>query len=84
MLETSKTEMAEATVAERELAELFAHAYLASELEQNLMPSDEANRTILDHQSTDSETWKRAVHAALMGLRAAKDRGFRLTEPAST
>ncbi len=84
MLEASKTQMAEATVAERELAQVFAHAYMASELEQNLMPSDEAHRTILDHQSTQSETWERAVHGALMGLRAARERGYKLIEPSST
>ena len=84
MLESSKTEMAEATVAEREAAQIFAHAYLASELKQNLIPSDEAHRTVLEHQESASETWKRAVHAALMGLRAAEDRGYRLIAPAST
>ncbi len=84
MLESSKTDMAEATVAERQVAELFAHAYLTSELEQNLIPTDEAHRTILDHQTTESETWKRAVHAALLGLRAARERGYTLSAPPST
>jgi hypothetical protein len=84
LLEKSQSQLAEATTNERRVAEVFAHAYLASELEQNLIPADEAHETVHDHQATGSETWTRAVHAALMGLRAANERGFHLVEQTST
>ncbi len=81
MLESSERELADASATERRAAEILAHATLVSELEQNLIPSDEARRTVDDHRASGLETWTRAVHAALVGLRALQQHGFRLVEP---
>ncbi len=84
MLESSAQDLAAASAAERRAAEILAHAYLVAQLEQNLIPADEARKTVDDHRASGLETWTRAVHAALIGLRAVQEQGFRLTEDAST
>ena len=75
VLEQSKTALAEAPATERGVAEIIALRYLASELEENLMPADEAARTAQDHKDADNETWARTVHGILLGLRAAEAQG---------
>lgn len=80
MLDQSKTELDSASAAERRAAEVIAHRYLTVELVEDLIPEDEAARTIDSHREQNDETWLRAVYAALMGLRAAKAAGFRLDE----
>ena len=70
MLESSKTQLAEATAEERGRAERFAAAWMRTMLEQDLIPGDEAATIVADHREGGTEEWLRAVHAAMVGLRA--------------
>ena len=84
MLESSAQELTQASATERRAAEILAEATMAAELEQNLIPADEARRTVDEHRASGLETWTRAVYAALVGLRALQAHGFRVTDGAST
>lgn len=70
MLEASEHALAAATAEERSRAETFAAAYLAAGLEQDLIPADEAERTVAEHRANGTKDWRRAVYGALVGLRA--------------
>ncbi len=72
MLEASEQQLAEASGDERRTAEAFAASYLATQLEQDLIPADEARRTVAEHREGATKEWRRAVYAALVGLRAIK------------
>lgn len=72
MLEASEQQLAEASGDERRTAEAFAASYLATQLEQDLIPADEARRTVAEHREGATKDWRRAVYAALVGLRAIK------------
>ena len=78
LLELSKTTLSEAPSDQRTVAEIIAIRYLASELEENLMPADEAAKTAQAHKDADDETWLRAVFGILLGLRSADERGYRV------
>ena len=78
MLEQSKTTLVEAPANERLVSEIIALRFLASELEENLMPADDAARTAQAHKEAADETWLRTVHGILMGMRAAQSQGHRL------
>ncbi len=78
MLDQSKTALAEAPANERNVAEIIALRFLASELEENLMPADDAARTAQAHKEAGDETWLRTVHGILMGMRSAGAQGHRL------
>ena len=75
MLEQSKTELGKASESERRTAGAIALRYLACELEENLLPADEAERTARAHKEANDETWQRAVYGILLGLRAAAGKG---------
>ena len=72
MLEASEQQLAEASGDERRTAEAFAASYLATQMEQDLIPADEARRTVAEHREGATKEWRRAVFAALVGLRAIK------------
>ena len=72
MLEASEQQLADASSDERRTAEAFAAAYLATQLEQDLIPANEAKRTVNEHREGATKEWRRAVYAALVGLRAIK------------
>ena len=69
MLEASERQLADATADERGRAETFAAAYLAAEMEQDLIPADEARRTVAEHREGATKAWRRAVYASMIGLR---------------
>lgn len=79
MLEQSQADLHTASTGLIEAAEVIAHRYLVSELEQNLIPFEDALRTIDARRAQNDETWSRAVHGVLTGLAAAGDQGFHLT-----
>ncbi len=72
MLEASEQQLADATADERRTAEAFASSYLATQMEQDLIPADEARRTVAEHCEGATKEWRRAVFASLVGLRAIK------------
>ena len=77
MLEQSKTTLTESSVNERTVAEIIALRFLASELEENLMPAGDAAKTAQEHKDASDETWLRTVHGILMGIRSATSQGYR-------
>ncbi len=72
MLEASEQQLADAPAAERSAAEAFAASYLATQMEQDLIPAEEARSTVAEHRQGATKEWRRAVYAALIGLRAIK------------
>ena len=78
MLEQSKLTLADASTTERQVAEIIALRYLASELEENLMPALGAANTAEEHRSADDETWRRTVFGILLGLRQAASQGHHM------
>ena len=72
MLEASEQLLASASASERGRAETFAAAYLAAEMEQDLIPADEARRLVGEHRAGATSDWRRSVFAALVGLRAVE------------
>ena len=70
MLESSGKRLAEASTDERGRAERFAAAWMGAMLEQDLIPADEAATIVAQHRDGGTEEWRRAVYAALVGLRA--------------
>ena len=72
MLEASEQQLADAPADERRTAEAFALSYLATQMEQDLIPADEARRTVAEHRDGATKEWRRAVYAALVGLRTIK------------
>lgn len=72
MLEASEQQLAQASVEERHTAEAFAASFMATQLEQDLIPADEARRMVAEHREGATKDWRRAVYAALVALRTAK------------
>ena len=72
MLEASEHQLANAPADERRTAEAFAATYLATQMEQDLIPAEDARRTVAEHREGDTKEWRRAVYGALVGLRAIK------------
>ena len=72
MLEASEHQLADASVDERRTAEAFAASYLATQMEQDLIPADEARRAVAEHREGATKEWRRAVFASLMALRALR------------
>ena len=72
MLEASEQQLAEASDDERHVAEAFAASYLATQMEQDLIPADEARKAVAEHREGATKEWRRAVYASLVGLRAIK------------
>lgn len=70
MLEASEKQLADASADERRTAEAFAASYLATQMEQDLIPADEARRMVAEHRAGATKEWRRAVYSALVGLRA--------------
>ena len=75
MLEQSKATLSDAPAGERKVAETIALRFLASELEENLMPPEGAARTAQAHKDAIDEIWLRTVHGILLGLRSAAEQG---------
>ena len=73
MLEHSRKILAEAPYNERGVAEAVALRFLASQLEENLMPINEAAKTAQAHKDANDETWLRTVYGILLGLRTAQN-----------
>lgn len=71
MLEKSKAEWFDASADEKRAAETLAHSYLVNELEQDLIPHEEAKRIVNGRMAAADEIWSRAVHGMLIGLRKA-------------
>ena len=72
MLEASEQQLAQASAEERRTAEAFAASFMATQLEQDLIPADEARRTVAEHREGATKDWRRSVYAALVALRAIK------------
>lgn len=72
MLEASERQLADASAEERRTAEVFAASFLATQMEQDLIPADEARRIVAEHRDGTTKDWTRAVYASLIGLRAVK------------
>lgn len=72
MLEASEKILADASAEERSAAESFAASYLATQMEEDLIPRDEARRMVAEHRAGATKEWTRAVYSALIGLRAIK------------
>lgn len=72
MLEASEKQFAEASVEERRTAEAFASSFMATQMEQDLIPADEARRITGEHRESGTKEWRRAVYAAMMALRSIK------------
>ena len=72
MLEASEQTLADASAEERRAAEAFAASYLAAQMEQDLMPAEEARRTVAEHREGATKEWRRAVYASLVALRTVK------------
>ena len=80
MLDQSRQELQSASPTELRVAETLARRFLSAQLEEDLIPADEANRVVDEHKGVNDEVWSRALHAALLGLRAVQQCGFRFTE----
>ena len=78
MLEQSKQALAAAPSRQRLAAEIIALRYLASELEENLIPAEKAELTARDHKNAGDEVWLRTVYGILLGLRSAETQGYSL------
>ena len=72
MLEASKAKLEAATARDRLMAEAAAHRYLCCELEENLIPPEEAARITDERKAAADETWLRAVYGSLMAMQAAE------------
>ena len=72
MLDASEHQLADASAEERTRAETFAASYLAAQMEQDLIPAEDARRMVAEHRAGGTKDWTRAVYAALVGLRAIK------------
>ncbi len=76
MLDSSLALMNDAPLENRRVAEILAFASLKAQLEENLIPVEEALATAQEHRHGQTEEWTRAVYAALVGLQELRGDGY--------
>ena len=80
MLEGSLARLNTSSPEDKQVAELLALTSLKTQLEEDLIPADEALATAKEHRTEQSEEWTRAMCAALAGLDELKRNGLKLTK----
>ena len=70
--------MNESSAEDRHIAETLALANLRTNLEENLIPPEDALATVEEHRTERTEEWTRAVYAALVGLDDLRRGGHRI------
>ena len=79
MLDSSLELMNDSSKEDRGIGEILAFASLKAQLEENLIPAEEALATAHQHRAEQTEEWIRAVYGALVGLRDLKGSGYAVT-----